>query len=277
MSLAIKCTKLLNPSVDNACKLGGYYACRGFITVEEHSKIKWYKPARVPHRDPKQTGDLGLNVPVKPTDTILYYQNSKELEDANDIVKRMFTAEFRGAREFRNLKREHVINLVKRHVCDRGSAEVKIAAMTSEIHDLQEYMKVHPLNKKTRVFLDELIDKRKKYLKFLRIWDYRRFEWVLDKLNLIYKGPPERFGHVSRKDCIRKLTQIHCDEIIQKRLDAYKAELQGQQRQFYAEKAEKLASIMRDEKEYGLPPTVTEEQVEAARKKAEELLNENKV
>lgn len=37
----------------------------------------------------------------------------------------MFTLEFQPKREFKNLERERVIGLVKRHVCDRGSAEVR--------------------------------------------------------------------------------------------------------------------------------------------------------
>ncbi|XP_017886217.1 28S ribosomal protein S15, mitochondrial-like [Ceratina calcarata] len=207
MSLTIKCSKLLN-SVNHVYKMGGYYACRSFITVEEAKNIKWYKPARVPHIDPRQTGDLGLEVNVKPTDTILYYKNSKELEDASDIVKKMFTVEYRGFKEYRNLKREEIINRVKRHVSDRGSVEVQIAAMTSEIQDLQKYMEVHPTDTKTKVFLSELIDKRKKYLKFLRNWDYRRFEWVLENLNLTYIGPPEY-------DTFYLITYAHDDFFVQ--------------------------------------------------------------
>lgn len=63
--------------------------------------------------------------------------------------------------------------------------------MTSEIQYLQKYIKEHPKNVKTKVFLKELIDKRKKFLAYLRKWDYRRFEWLLERLNLIYVPQPE--------------------------------------------------------------------------------------
>ena len=63
--------------------------------------------------------------------------------------------------------------------------------MTAEIHRLQEHMQNHPRNMRSKVVLKEKIDKRKKYLKRLRTWDYKRFEWILEKLNLIYKPSPE--------------------------------------------------------------------------------------
>lgn len=37
----------------------------------------------------------------------------------------------------------------------------------------------------------ELIDRRKKLLKYLRQYDYKKFEWLLEKLNIVYKAHPE--------------------------------------------------------------------------------------
>lgn len=67
---------------------------------------------------------------------------------------------------------------------------VSVAAMTSQIQDFQKYMQDHPRNKHAKIYLKELIDKRKKYLRLLRNWDYRRFEWILERLNLVYKPLP---------------------------------------------------------------------------------------
>lgn len=63
--------------------------------------------------------------------------------------------------------------------------------MTAEIQYLQNHMKNHPRNKKIKVFLKELIDKRQKHLKLMRKWDYKRFEWLLERLNLTYTVQPE--------------------------------------------------------------------------------------
>lgn len=65
-----------------------------------------------------------------------------------------------------------------------------VAAYTSQIHDLQEFLKEYPRDSKAKVSMKEAIDKRRKWLKHMRTWDYRRFEWILEKLNLIYKPLP---------------------------------------------------------------------------------------
>lgn len=268
MNLAKRCISV-DPRINNIYQFGGYVS-RNAASIYDY-KIKWTRPPRVPQFDVRQTGDLGLKVDVKPSDTRLYYENSKELEDASDLVKKMFSLKFQPYRETRSVKREKIMSLVKRHVCDRGSTESRIAAMTSEISDIQECMKEHPRNKVAKVFLQELVDRRKKQLRLLRNWDYRRFEWILETLNLVYKPVPTKPGMISRKDSLRILTQQRCDDIINGKLNAYKAELQEQQKVFYREKAEKLEYILKEELEYGLEPTVTNEEIEAARKKAEEL------
>lgn len=75
----------------------------------------------------------------------------------------------------------------------------------------------------------------------------------------------------SRKESLKIITQEHCDDIIQKKLDAYKAELKARQKDFYREKVEKLEYILMEEKKYGLKPTVTEAAIEAAREKVEKM------
>lgn len=55
---------------------------------------------------------------------------------------------------------------------------------------MQEYLTKHPRNSMARTYVKEMIDKRKKWLSNLRRWDYRRFEWTLEKLNLVYKPIP---------------------------------------------------------------------------------------
>lgn len=47
-----------------------------------------------------------------------------------------------------------------------------------------------PKNVKVKVRLQHLIDSRKKQLKHLRKWDYPRFEWLLEKLDLEYRPLP---------------------------------------------------------------------------------------
>ncbi|XP_076298780.1 28S ribosomal protein S15, mitochondrial [Lasioglossum baleicum] len=269
MNLAANVCRLGCLRVNNIYKFGGCLS-RDVSTMEKY-KIKWSRPPKVTIMEPEQSGDLGLDITVKPSEIQLYYDRSKELDDASDIVKKMFSVGFQHGTAVRNLKRERTMALVKRHGSDRGSVESSIAAMTSEIQHMQEYFKNHPRNKKAMVFLKELTEKRNKQLKLLRKWDYRRFEWILERLNLVYKPVPEKAGMVSRKDSIRQLTREYCDKIIKDKIDAYKAEIKAQKKIFYREKAEKLAFIRKEELECGVTPTVTEKSIKTALNKAEKL------
>lgn len=48
------------------------------------------------------------------------------------------------------------------------------------------------MDKIQKVRLKEIIDKRDKYMRKLRVTDYKKFEWILDRLNIIHKV----FGYV---------------------------------------------------------------------------------
>jgi len=65
-----------------------------------------------------------------------------------------------------------------------------VASMTANIRNLQEHYKLSPRDKNSRVALKEIIDKRKKKLKQLRTWDYKKFEWLLENLELKYHPHP---------------------------------------------------------------------------------------
>lgn len=246
------------------------YIVREYAVLADYN-IKWVRPEKVSAISPKKSGDLGINVDVKSTDLILGYGNSEELREADDIVKKLVTLEYQPRKETIRIRREKIMEMVKRHNLDRGSPEAKIAAMTSEILQLQEYMEDHPYSKQTKAFLKELIDKRQKHLKRLRIWDYKRFEWILEKLNLIFKAGPSVPGKACRKDSLRKLTQKYCDNIMEEKLNSYKAELKEQQKIFFKEKLEKLIFIKNEELTLGIEPTVTDDDIEATQKRLESL------
>lgn len=142
--------------------------------------------------------------------------------------------------------------------------------MTAKIRSLQEVMVEFPRNKVLKVQLKELIDKRKKYLKYLRRWDYKRFEWILEKLDLVYKGPAP-YHRVTRKSSLTKLTDIHCENIRQERLNAYRGELESKQIDFLKEKIEKLQFIQDSQKLYKVPVTVTDEQIKEVRDTLKQL------
>jgi small subunit ribosomal protein S15 len=79
------------------------------------------------------------------------------------------------------------------------------------------------------------------------------------------------FHWITRKDSLRKLTDKHCAEVRQQRLDAYRASLEAQQVDFLREKAQKLQWIRNEEQECGVEPTVSEADIEQVLKQLKEL------
>ncbi|XP_072760624.1 small ribosomal subunit protein uS15m [Anoplolepis gracilipes] len=256
-------------TVANLLKDVGNLSRRYATTVADY-KITWTRPEPVSRLSPERSGDQGLEIDVKPTDLSKAYAESPELKDASDIVKKMFTLQFLRPKETKKMRKIKILELVKRHELDNLSPEAQIAAFTSQIHELQEFIKKYPRNSKSKVHLKIAIDKRRKILKHLRTWDYRRFEWVLEKLNLIYKPLPELPLQITRKESLRRLTEKHCDKLVQNKLNVYKRELKMLQKDFYIEKAEKLAFIREEELACGLQPSVSEEDIAKAKGKVKE-------
>lgn len=254
---------------------GGYVA-RHYAKQIEDFNIVWNRPVKIRSIRPEKSGDGGVKLDIKPTDLASKYSMSKELEDANDNVKNMFTLQFLPQKITFQLRTEKILDMVKRHQADWGSPEAKIARMTNEILYLQEYVETHKYNRQIKHYLKELIEKRNKHIDFLRKWDYKKYEWILEKLNIIFKKTPIGNERVTRKKALRTLTQDYCDKFQQEKLDVYRTFLQKQQLSFYQEKAEKFAYIRNVQLEYGVQPTVTEEEIDKILKKVEELSTQNK-
>lgn len=146
-----------------------------------------------------------------------------------------------------------------------------VARMTVFIRRNQEYMEKRPQDKKRKVMLKEMIEKRKKFLKYLRRWDYRRFEWVLEKLDLVYKPPPAEFHWITRKESLQKLTDIHCENLKQEKLAEYRKILEEQQIPFLEDAIKKMQFVRQEQLDLGIAVTVSEEDIEEHKSKLAEL------
>lgn len=130
-------------------------------------------------------------------------------------------------------------------------------------------MEKHPRCGYFKHILKESIDRRKKLLAKLRKWDYKKFEWLLERLNLTFKPfVPFDEARIERKASLRKLTTKHCEKLKQDKLDAYRAQLEDEKKTFFKEKLEQLQFIRNEEIACGVPPTITEEEIEISRKQA---------
>lgn len=258
------CRQITGNLLRNADNLSRRY----YATTIADYKITWTRPEEVSRLSPERSGDQGLKINVNSMDLIQEYAESPEMKDANDLVRRIFTLQFQPRKKVTKIKINKYRELVKRHEFDRLSPEALIANYTCQIHDLQEFTKVYPRNTKARVSLKEAIEIRRKWLKHLRTWDYKRFEWVLETLNLVYKPDPHPPHQITRKESLTRLTEKYCDKLVQDKLNAYKKELKEAQVRFYIEKAEKLAFIRKEELACGLQPSVSEEDIAIAKEKA---------
>ncbi|KAJ9579932.1 hypothetical protein L9F63_004405 [Diploptera punctata] len=225
-------------------------------------KIKWVRPPKIPCFKPEKSGDLEQLPQVDEKQLPSEFLESQELKTADDTVKKLFTIEFGPRNSSTRAAKKSLISRVQRHHLDVGSMETRIAKMTGAIRSMQQIMEDSPRSKHIKVQLKELIERRKKFLKYLRRWDYKRFEWVLEKLNLVYKSPPSHFHWITRKDSLRKLTDKHCEDVKKERLAAYKASLDAQKIDFLREKIEKLQWIRKEEEECGVEPTILQEEIE---------------
>lgn len=146
-----------------------------------------------------------------------------------------------------------------------------VAKYTAQIRHLQHKVDTETRNGRNIKTLKELIDKRTRTLKFLRRQDYRRFEFILEKLDLEYKPRPAEAIFISRKEGLRKLTSAHCEDIRNARLAEYRQKLEAEQLPFLSEKLKHLEFMRQEQMDLGVEVTVTQKDIDDVRKKYENL------
>lgn len=81
-------------------------------------------------------------------------------------------------------KKKGIIDDFKTNSRDTGSSEVQIALLTGRINSLGEHFKSHKKDIHSRRGLLSLVGKRRRLLKYLKEKDIKKYEELLDKLNL---------------------------------------------------------------------------------------------
>lgn len=153
-----------------------------------------------------------------------------------------------------------------------GSIEATLAKQTVQIRSLQQCFQQFPRNKVVKVQLKELIDKRKRYLRYLRRWDYKKFEWILEKLDLVYKPYPSKFHQITRKESLQKLTTKYCEDLKEERLTEYRKSLESQQIPFLEDKLRNLQLINNEQLVCQVPLTVSDKDINDVKEKLEDLV-----
>jgi small subunit ribosomal protein S15 len=81
-------------------------------------------------------------------------------------------------------KKKDIVKKFQIHEGDTGSAVVQIALMTERINDLTEHFKTHKKDHHSRQGLLKLVGKRRKLLNYLKVYDLKKYQEIIDKLNL---------------------------------------------------------------------------------------------
>jgi len=81
-------------------------------------------------------------------------------------------------------KKTKIISEFKAHARDTGSAEVQVAILTERINGLGEHFKQHKKDFNSRRGLLSLVGRRRRLLSYLKTKDIKKYEEVLEKLNL---------------------------------------------------------------------------------------------
>ncbi|KAL1460600.1 hypothetical protein WDU94_012573 [Cyamophila willieti] len=267
-SNALRSGSVVSSWIKSGAGLGNTTAC-GYKKL---IKIQWKRPAPVPFNDPKKSGDQIVELGTLPLDKpTLEFAKCRNLETADENVKKIFSCGNRGRKEAVELIRKDIVDAVRRHEMDETSREVLIAKYTVSIRSLQEHYKAKPLDKLHKVFLKELIEKRNKHLRLLRMENYKTFEWLLDELNIVFRPGPSILNKVWRKESLRLLIDKHINDTKTARITALRNKLNLEKIDFFKKKAQFLEYTLEQEKKYGREATVTDEDVKQAWDKYEEL------
>ncbi|MCJ7787047.1 30S ribosomal protein S15 [Patescibacteria group bacterium] len=77
-----------------------------------------------------------------------------------------------------------IIEKYKLHDLDTGSPEVQIALLTEEIKKLLLHLKKHSKDFHSKRGLLKMVDKRRKFLSYLKAEDTRRYNSIVKKIGL---------------------------------------------------------------------------------------------
>lgn len=101
------------------------------------------------------------------------------------VSKQLSTITYPGVSHDANeCTKEEIINEFKRADKDTGSPEVQVSLMTGRIKYLTDHFKEHKKDFHSRRGLQELVNKRRKLLKYLKKNDNPRYSTLIQSLGL---------------------------------------------------------------------------------------------
>lgn len=255
----------------------------GISNKQHPCPIAWKEPEKIERiaRHEDASGDMGSMLELVGGQVDLKLpkidlDGCDLLKDAPEEVKKSCSLEFANNYNLTAHVKKELVKKVQDHKLDVDSLSVAIASMTVYIRNDQEQLEeekrsLGKRNKQRAISLANRIRTRLVLLRWLRQKDYKKFEWLLEALNIVYKPRPFEHEEIQRRVHQSRLTALWCDELRLHKLDQYKVSLDQQQPAFLREKAEKFKWIMKEEQELGMEATVKQEEIDQLLKRADDL------
>ncbi|XP_054753090.2 small ribosomal subunit protein uS15m-like [Lytechinus pictus] len=141
---------------------------------------------------------------LDPSQPRLGFEKVKELETANDTVKKIFSLEFGTGTDLHKMRRKLTQDSVRDKPDEKDDLAVKIATITEHIRALAPHVENNKKDSVNKVRMLNAIDRRRKMLKYLRKRNYARFERLLLELNLTWTPPPDYYVKKTRRSMEKK-------------------------------------------------------------------------
>jgi len=260
-------------------KENGEIQIEGVSNKQYPQVAPWTQPDYMFRGNPGEDGSGDMEIYPEPdlNRPMLQFHGLKAYDNAPPEVKRVLSLEFGRRNDINNLVREEYRLMVAEHKHDHNSNIVHIAKITLKIRNLQKEMGLMaqkgwrcPGKKKMLV---RFVNMRRSQLGYLRTQDYRHFEWLLEKLNIVYKPRPITFERIIRRRHTERLVNLLCDETRTFKLQSLKDSLEEDQPIFLRRKMETFSKIMEEEKKFNLKETVTQKDIDEIRVQLEKVEN----
>lgn len=268
----------LHGMTDGVTKYKSLVSERQFPLVVDWSRPKHparWTPGADSSGDCEGLPDVDLKRPV-----LAVRGNEHVLENVRPEIKKLFSLEYARNKDVLQTMMDDLKKELQDHKFDEKSLEDEIIKATVYIRYFQKKgLQTEPRNpgftrKNPQGHLKNvtkiLVDVRRCKLAALRSRDYKKFEYLLEKLNLVYKPRPLVWERVERKACLERMADIYCEEMKEYKLNEVKESFEAKLPDHFRQKAETLRWIQKEEEELGLPSSVKEEEIEKALKMAEE-------
>lgn len=215
------------------------------------------KTVKIPPTKPLSfdySGDLDYSLPPLDLDSPkLGFENSKELLEATEVVKKIYSLGFGDGQDLLKKRISDVMEKLKLHPADVKSLEVRIALQTVIIRNQIKHCLAFRKDKVGKAQLVERIQARTRNLRNLRQLDHAKFIWILDQLNIKYTPKPQYNRKLSKRATRKKAAREAAKAVRKAKLEAFRQKLEEEKVVFAEYKNKELARIAEELKELGAP------------------------